>query len=66
MSDFWISLLTAFGLVLVIEGAIYALFPDGAKRLAALAQSLPAESLRRGGLIAALAGAALVWLARGG
>ncbi len=64
MDDFWISLLTAVGLVLVIEGAIYALFPDGAKRLAALAQDLPTETLRRGGLTAALVGAALVWLVR--
>jgi uncharacterized protein YjeT (DUF2065 family) len=65
MDGFWIALLSAFGLVLVIEGAAYALFPDAAKRLAARAQSLPSESLRRGGLIAALVGAALVWLARG-
>ncbi|MEQ8603279.1 MAG: DUF2065 domain-containing protein [Marivibrio sp.] len=65
MDDFWIALLSALGLVLVIEGLAYALFPDGAKRLAALAQSLPAESLRRGGLIAALVGAFIVWLARG-
>jgi len=65
MDDFWIALLSALGLVLVIEGLAYALFPEGAKRLAALAQTLPAESLRRGGLIAALAGAFVVWLARG-
>ncbi|MBP5857900.1 DUF2065 domain-containing protein [Marivibrio halodurans] len=65
MDDFWTAILTALGLVFVIEGMAYALFPEGAKRLAALAQSLPAGSLRRGGLIAAIAGALLVWLVRG-
>jgi uncharacterized protein YjeT (DUF2065 family) len=65
MYEFAIALLSALGLILVIEGLAYALFPDGAKRLAALAQSLPSDSLRRAGLIAALLGAAMVWLARG-
>lgn len=65
MDDFWTAILTALGLVFVIEGMAYALFPEGAKRLAALAQALPAASLRRGGLLAAIAGALLVWLVRG-
>ena len=29
MSDFWPALITAIGLVFVIEGAVYSLFPEG-------------------------------------
>jgi hypothetical protein len=65
MDEFATALLTALGLVFVIEGLAYALFPEGAQRLAALAQSIPPSSLRRGGLIAAVTGAGLVWLVRG-
>ncbi len=51
-------------MVLVIEGTLYALFPDGLKRLMALAQSLPATNLRLGGLAMAVVGVGLVWLVR--
>lgn len=62
MGDF----VAALGLVLVIEGVLYALAPGGAKRLAATALSLSDAQLRRGGLIAAFAGLGLVWLVRAG
>ena len=65
MDDFGTALVTAIGLVLVIEGLAYALFPEGAKRLAAHASALPAGTLRRGGLIAAALGVGAVWLVRG-
>ncbi len=60
MTDF----LTALGLVLVIEGAIYALFPDGMKRMMAVALALPAARLRAMGLAAAAIGILIVWLVR--
>lgn len=61
MSDF----LTAFGLLLVIEGVIWAASPGGMKRAAALAQGFEDGQLRRVGLIVAAVGLALVWLIRG-
>lgn len=61
MEDFWVAL----GLVMVIEGVLYAAVPEGMKRIMAAAQSLPAGALRLGGLLAAGLGLAIVWLVRG-
>ena len=55
---------TAFALVLVFEGCLYALFPEGMKRAAARAIALPPRMLRIAGLVAAGAGVALVWVVR--
>ena len=55
---------TAVALVLVIEGILYALFPDGMKRLAARTVSVAPQVLRLTGLIAACVGVVLVWLIR--
>ncbi|MDE0924182.1 DUF2065 domain-containing protein [Aurantimonas coralicida] len=60
MSDF----VAALGLVLVIEGVVYCLFPDGVRRKARTAAMLPDRSLRIGGLAAAIAGVGIVWLVR--
>lgn len=54
--------LVGFALVLVVEGLIYAVFPDGMKRVLALAQEMPAPTLRVSGLVAAIAGLGLLWL----
>jgi len=56
--------LTALALVLVIEGAAYALFPDGIKRIMAAMQEIPASTLRSFGLAAAVTGVIIVWLIR--
>ncbi len=61
MTDF----LVAIGLVLVIEGGLYALFPNGMKRMMEALQDVPTEFLRPVGLIAAIVGLGLVWLIRG-
>ncbi len=58
------DLLTALALVMVIEGALLALFPGGMKRLWELAREMPQSTLRAGGLGAAVAGVLLVWLIR--
>ena len=58
------DLSTGLALVLVIEGALYALFPDGMKRAAARAAIVPSQALRLAGLAAACAGVVLVWLVR--
>jgi uncharacterized protein len=60
MRDLW----TALALVLVIEGALYALFPEGMKRVAARAVLVPPHALRLAGLAAACIGVVLVWVVR--
>jgi hypothetical protein len=57
--------LTALGLVLVIEGLIFAAVPEGAKRALALMTSRPPVLLRMLGVGAMAAGVVLVWLVRG-
>lgn len=59
------DLLTAIGLVIAIEGGLYALFPEAMKRFIAQAMEMPANSLRTSGLFAAIIGVFLVWLVRG-
>ena len=56
--------MTALGLVLFLEGAVYALFPGGIRRLLEAVRTTPEDRLRIGGLAAAAAGLVLVWLAR--
>ncbi|MFO0996466.1 MAG: DUF2065 domain-containing protein [Alphaproteobacteria bacterium] len=60
MSDF----LAALGLVLVIEGIVYAAAPECMKRLMARFGTLSAGTLRAAGLAAAVIGVIIVWLAR--
>lgn len=59
------DLFAAAALVLVIEGALYAAFPGGMKRMMAQALEMPDHFLRVAGLAAAAVGVALVWLIRG-
>ena len=59
------DLIAAIGLVLVLEGMLYAVFPGGLKRMMSLAQSLPDETLRRSGLVALALGVVIIWLVRG-
>jgi len=61
MSEF----LVALGLVFVIEGALYALFPDQMRRFMAMSLSLPPDQLRTAGLAALFIGFLIVWLVRG-
>jgi uncharacterized protein len=60
MSDFF----AAIGLVFAIEGIIFAAFPFGAKRAMAAALDTPDTRLRVAGLVSALLGVLIVWLAR--
>ena len=55
---------TALALVLVIEGIVLALAPDGVKRAALQVTAVPSSALRLGGLAAACVGVAAVWLIR--
>lgn len=51
-------------MVLVIEGILYALFPEGMKRVMAQMLSVPSSFLRMAGLVAACLGVAFAYLAR--
>jgi uncharacterized protein len=59
------DLLTALALVLVLEGALWAIAPDGMKRAAVVALGMENQQLRTGGLIAVALGVLLAWLMRG-
>jgi uncharacterized protein len=61
MSD----LLVAIGLVLVIEGLVWAAVPGLARKLLAAAAHMPEPALRTAGTAAIAAGVAVVWLVRG-
>ncbi len=58
------DLFTALALVLVIEGLMYAVFPDHLKRMMVMVLSVPAATLRLAGLAAAILGVGIVWLLR--
>ncbi|MPZ08932.1 MAG: DUF2065 family protein [Kiloniellaceae bacterium] len=61
MTDF----LTAVALVLVIEGLFLAIVPHRLRQILAMLETVPPESLRVGGLVAAALGVFFVWLLRG-
>lgn len=56
------DLILALALLFVIEGALYALFPDGMRRMLAHMTLLSSGALRTAGLIAAVTGVAIVWV----
>ena len=55
------ELLIALGLLLVIEGLLYAAFPNGMKNMLNVMKDMPATKLRSSGLIFAVIGFILVW-----
>ncbi len=61
MNDF----LTAIALVLVIEGLLYAAFPEQMKRAIAQMLQLPVSQIRTVALIFAAAGLLGLWLIKG-
>ena len=61
MKDF----LVALGLVFVLEGLLFAAFPEMAKRAMENIMHAPPATLRTVGLVSALAGLALIWFMRG-
>jgi uncharacterized protein YjeT (DUF2065 family) len=62
LPPFTLALLTAFFLVFVIEGLIYALFPDQVKKLMAMALSMPTQPLRIFGLLMASYGHPAIYI----
>ena len=58
------ELITAIALILVIEGGLYALFPEGMRKMAMQVEKVSPSSLRSAGLVAAMVGVGIVWLMR--
>ena len=55
------ELVIAFGLLLFIEGILYALFPSKMKNMLKTIEKMEINQLRTGGLIFALIGFAIIW-----
>ena len=60
-----VDLLAALGLMFVLEGALYALFPDGMRRIMMTMITTPSKHLRTGGLVMAVFGFAIVAVLKG-
>jgi len=58
------ELIMAIALILVIEGGLYALFPEGMRRMALQIEKVAPSSLRSAGLLAATVGVGIIWLIR--
>ena len=61
MSDFFV----AIGLVLALEGLLFAAFPGAAKQAMASVMESPDNVLRIVGLASALIGIVVIWFVRG-
>jgi uncharacterized protein len=59
------EMISALGLVLVIEGLVWAAFPGAALRMLQSASHMPEQTLRTIGLSVLAAGVIVVWLVRG-
>ncbi|MEL6423590.1 MAG: DUF2065 domain-containing protein [Pseudomonadota bacterium] len=59
------DLVTAFGLVLVIEGLIWALVPGYARRTLEALDEMPEGTVRAVAIAAIVAGVVVVWFVRG-
>ena len=59
------DLVVACGLVLVIEGLLWALAPQFGRKLLETAATTPEGQLRTAGWVAVGVGALIVWLVRG-
>ena len=61
MSDLLAAVCVAF----VLEGILYALFPEGMRRMMARVLGMPEHQVRLAGLVTAGAGVIGLWLVRG-
>jgi len=60
-----LDFLVALGLVFAVEGLLFAAFPRMTKRAMAQVMEAPENVLRVIGIVSALVGIAIIWLARG-
>jgi len=62
----WQDIGVALGLVLAIEGILYAVAPDWMRRMLATVLSEPTETIRTVGIATAVVGAVIVWAVKSG
>ena len=55
------ELIIAFGLILFIEGILYALFPSKMKNMLKKMETIKDSQLRTGGLVFAIIGFIIIW-----
>ncbi|MFP6696404.1 MAG: DUF2065 domain-containing protein [Alphaproteobacteria bacterium] len=58
------DVLLVVGLILALEGCLYAAFPGGMKRMMAIMLQQADDALRISGLGAATLGVGIIWLAK--
>ena len=58
------TLITAFGLFLIIEGLLYALFPNIMKSMIGKMLNSSNETLKWTGIISAVIGLIIIWLVK--
>ena len=58
------ELIVAVGLLFVIEGLLYTIFPDQMKKMMEMMKDIPASKLRSGGLFFALIGFIIIYYAK--
>ena len=61
----WIELGVALGLVLVIEGLLYAVAPNAMRRMLHQVLGQREETIRITGLVTAVVGLIIIWLLQG-
>ncbi len=59
------DLIVGIGLVLVIEGLLWAVAPGFGRRMLEVASEMPESSLRTTGAVAVAIGVLIVWFVRG-
>jgi len=59
------DLLAALALAIVMEGLLYAAFPEQMKTMLARVSTLPASTIRAAALACAAVGLVLLWVIRG-
>ncbi|MGO4386882.1 DUF2065 domain-containing protein [Microvirga sp. 2YAF29] len=59
-----LDLIAALGLALAVEGILFAAFPDGMRRAMYEAAHSPSDRMRLVGILSALVGVGIIWLAR--
>ena len=62
MPSWAVVLVIALGGAMLLEGAVYALFPEGMKQAMREIQNFPESQLRAGGLVVAALGLGLICL----
>lgn len=59
-----LDLFAALGLALVVEGILFAAFPDGMRRAMYEAAHSPSDRMRLVGILSAIAGLGMIWIVR--